>query len=89
MLLEGVLLLRPPVADYLDYKVFLDVSVNEIRWRGRLRDAPRFGAGIMEKYETRYIPVYEKHLREDEPKKKADLVVDNNDFTRVLCKMPS
>ena len=83
VLLEGVLLLCPPVCKWLDYTIFLDVSADEILRRGWLRDALHFGEGIMEKYNTRYIPVHEKHLREDAPRERANIVIDNND-----CKHP-
>lgn len=80
VLLEGVLLFRPPLLEYLDYRIFLDVSFDEILRRGRRRDAPKFGEGIMEKYVTRYIPVHKKYLSECEPQKCSDMVVDNNDY---------
>lgn len=80
VLLEGMLLFRPEVNDYLTYKIFLDVSAEEILTRGKGRDVPKFGNWIIEKYETRYIPVYLRYLSEDRPNVAADLVIDNNDF---------
>lgn len=80
VLLEGVLLFRPPLLRFLDYKIFLDISPDEMLRRARQRDVPRFGEWIMEKFVTRYIPVQQKYLAEWEPEKTSDLIVDNNDY---------
>lgn len=74
VLLEGVLLFRPPLLDYLD------ISPDEILRRGLQRDVPRFGEGIMEKFVTRYIPVQAQYLAEYDPLKFSDMVIDNNDY---------
>lgn len=80
VLLEGVLLFRPPLLDFLDYKIFLDVSREEILRRARLRDVPRFGEAIYEKFLTRYLPVQQRYVEEHAPAEQADLVIDNNDY---------
>lgn len=80
VLLEGVLLYLPPVVDYIDYRVYLDISSEEILRRGERRDVPRFGAAILEKFATRYIPVQERYMAECDPVAAADFVVDNGDF---------
>lgn len=81
VLLEGVLLFRPPLLAYLDYKIYLDIRDDEILKRGRLRDVPRFGEAIMEKFIARYIPVQHRYLQECDPRKAADIVIDNNDYS--------
>ena len=80
VLLEGVLLFREPLIEYTDYRIFVDITFDEMLRRGRIRDVPKFGEAILELYRTRYIPVYKKHLENDNPKSKADLVIDNNDY---------
>lgn len=80
VLLEGVLLFRAPLLGYLNYKVFLDITAEEMLRRGRARDVPQFGEGILEKYRQRYIPVHEKYLKQDRPKEMADIVIDNNAY---------
>lgn len=80
VLLEGVLLFRPPLMEYLDYRIFLDITTEEMLRRGRRRDVPRSGEWIMEKYVSRYIPVHQRHLEEDKPLQTADMVIDNNDY---------
>ena len=84
VLLEGVLLFRPELINYFDYKIFLDITVQEILDRGRKRDVPKAGEGIMEKYVTRYIPVHQRHLKEDRPKEVADILIDNSDYTKPV-----
>ena len=80
VLIEGVLLFRSPLIEFIDYGIFVDISFDEMLRRGEIRDVPRFGEWIMEKYRTRYIPVYKKHLDNDDPKSHADIVIDNNDY---------
>lgn len=80
VLLEGVLLFRPPLLDYLDYKIYLDISDDEILRRARERDVPRFGEAIYDKFITRYIPVQHRYVAECRPKEVSDIVVDNNDY---------
>lgn len=50
VLLEGVLLFRPPLLEFLDYKIYLDVSREEILRRARLgmcrSSAKRFTASF-------------------------------------------
>lgn len=82
VLLEGVLLYHPPLVDYIDYKVYLDISSDEILKRGEQRDVPRFGAAILEKFSTRYIPVQGRYMVECDPIGMADFVVDNNDYMK-------
>lgn len=79
VLLEGVLLFRPPILPYLDYKVYLDISTDEVLRRAEMRDVPRFGAAILEKFPSRYMPVQARYIAECDPIGASDLVIDNND----------
>lgn len=79
VLLEGMLLFRPPLLGYLDRTVYLDISADEMLRRARLRDVPRFGEGILEKFVTRYIPVQQRYMAECDPMAVSDCVIDNND----------
>lgn len=79
VLLEGVLLFRQPLMQYLDFKVYLDISFEEMLKRAQLRDVPRFGEGILEKFVTRYIPAQQRYMAECTPIAAADIVIDNND----------
>lgn len=80
VLLEGVLLFRSPLVQYLDYKIYLDITDDEILRRGRLRDVPKFGEAIMDKFLSRYIPVQHIYISECNPIEISDIVIDNNDY---------
>ena len=80
ILIEGALLLRPPILDHLDYTVYLDIAPDEMIRRGWLRDAPRFGDWIMDKYASRYIPVHQCYESDHKPKTTADILIDNTDW---------
>ena len=82
VLLEGVLLFRPPVDDYLDARVWLDISFDEVLRRARLRDVPKYGEIFMERYRTKYIPVQQKFMEEFDPKGKSDAVINNDNYNR-------
>ena len=84
VILEGVLLFRQPLLNFLDYKVFLDISVDEMLRRGAIRDVPKFGDNILNLYKSRYIPVHDRHLDEDKPKEIADIVVDNTNYLEPI-----
>ncbi|KRO23670.1 nucleoside/nucleotide kinase family protein [Pediococcus argentinicus] len=80
VLVEGMLLFKNELNQYFDYKVFLDVSGTEILKRGKQRDVPKFGLGILQKYRERYIPVYHRYLEIDKPITSAHMVIDNNNI---------
>lgn len=84
VLLEGILLNKQELAGFFDYKIFLDIPINEILKRGEQRDQPKFGSQIMALYRQRYIPVYQKYLTLDQPQKAANLVIDNRDYQHPL-----
>ena len=48
VIVEGVLLYQKGLVDLFDYKVYLDISPKEILERGKLRDVPLYGDGILE-----------------------------------------
>lgn len=79
-ILEGALLFQPQLIPYLSYRIFLDVDESEILRRGEIRDVPKSGVGILEKYKMRYLPVHRRYLAEDQPEDKANLIIDNNDY---------
>ena len=80
LLIEGVLLFRPPIAEYLDGKIFLHIDFDEVMRRAEIRDAPKYGAGFLDKYITKYIPIQKRYLREYQPEKNCDIFIDNNDY---------
>ena len=82
VILEGVLLYRSPIEDLIDFKIFLDISFNEVINRASIRDVPKYGAQFLEKYREKYIPIQQWYLEECNPKGKSDIVVDNSDYKK-------
>lgn len=80
ILLEGVLLFRTPLIEYIDEKVFIDVSLETVMKRAKQRDVPIYGEEFLQKYERKYIPVQKRYLEEYQPKKMSDFVIDNKDY---------
>lgn len=84
IILEGVLLYREPIDKYFDYRIFLDVTFEEVLKRARQRDVPMYGEAILDKYLEKYIPIQKWYLENYKPKKKSDLVIDNNDYNNPI-----
>jgi phosphoglycolate phosphatase len=82
VIVEGVLLYRPPIDGLIDYKVFLDISFDEVIRRATLRDVPKYGKDFLQKYIERYIPAQKIYLKQFLPKKKCQLIIDNNDYNK-------
>jgi phosphoglycolate phosphatase len=88
VLIEGVLLFRLPMLDYLEGKIFLDISFDEMLKRARERDVPKYGEAFMKKYEDKYIPIQKRYLKEYKPHLICDVLIDNSDYMnpRVITK---
>jgi len=86
LIMEGVFLFRPELADYWDFKIFLDVAFSTSVERAIRRDQYYLGneESIREMYQERYIPGQMLYISASNPKGRADIVVDNNDFQRPL-----
>ena len=82
MIVEGVLLYRMPLDDLFDYRIFLDVSFDEVLHRARERDVPKYGEVFLQRYTDRYIPAQKLYLDEFRPKEKCQIVINNNDFQK-------
>ncbi len=80
VLVEGVLLFRPPLDDAFDLRLFLHVPFDEVLRRVEIRDVPRYGQGIVERYHQRYIPAQQWYLDTCRPRQRADFVIDNSDW---------
>ncbi|HEX3078382.1 MAG TPA: hypothetical protein VHQ24_16115, partial [Lachnospiraceae bacterium] len=82
LLIEGVLLFREPLLSYLEGKVFLNISFEEVMSRALLRDVPKYGETFLQKYTKKYIPIQKRYLLEHNPEQNSDIVIDNEDFLK-------
>ncbi|MBN2392266.1 MAG: hypothetical protein JXR84_16175 [Anaerolineae bacterium] len=80
VLVEGVLLFRPPIDAYFDLRIFLHIPFNEVLRRAAARDVPHYGDDYLERYEFRYIPAQQWYLETHQPHIRSDFVVDNTDY---------
>lgn len=88
VIVEGVLLYRPPLSELFGYKVFLDIDFDEVLNRARERDVPKYGEEFLEKYKSRYIPAQKIYLKEYMPKESCDILIDNTDYNNPkICRL--
>jgi uridine kinase len=89
LLLDGVFLLRPELNDLWDVRVFVDVEAEVGLARGVERDlsfeAPEDRAAARERrvrvWRERYLPADDAYLRNVQPRRLADVVLDNCDVS--------
>ena len=81
LLFDGVFLLRPELEGYWDFTIFVDTAFEVTLGRAIERDVSLFGdaASVQSRYEERYIPGQRIYLEQCQPKKKAMVVVNNDD----------
>ena len=86
VIFDGVFLLRDAINSYWDIRIFLDVSFNTVIKRALERDLTYFKdqSLLLEKYNKRYIPGQQIYLEKDDPLKKADIIIDNNDYDHPI-----
>jgi uridine kinase len=80
VLVEGVLLFRPPIDAYFDLRIFLHILFDEVLRRAAARDVPNYGDDYLERYEFRYIPAQKWYLETYRPQQRSDFVIDNTDY---------
>jgi uridine kinase len=83
LLLDGVFLLRPELNDAWDLRIFLEVSLGEALRRALARDRALFGSAqaVRARYRRRYLPAQRRYLTTVQPRRIAEVVVDNHDPT--------
>lgn len=81
LLFDGVFLLRPELAAFWDFTIFVDASFEVTLARAQQRDAAYLGGveEVRKRYEQRYIPGQKLYFAECRPKERAQVVIDNND----------
>ena len=85
LVFDGIFLLRPELIKYWDFSIFVYVDFSTAITRGirRYFDVsihPSDEDSIRRKYVARYIPGQQIYLKESEPRQRADLILDNNNF---------
>ena len=82
LIFEGVMLFRPELNRYWDFKIYLDAPEDVIMQRALVRDLEQFGneENLRAKYMKRYLPGQQYHQSKNTPDKVADSVVDNTDY---------
>jgi len=81
LLFDGVFLLRPELAEFWDFSIFVEASFAVTLSRALRRDVALFRTSddVRRRYEERYIPGQKLYLEQCRPKERATVVVDNND----------
>ena len=82
LLFEGLFLFRPPINDYWDLRILLDVSADEAISRAVARDTGVIGTAeiVRKKYALRYEPAWRIYVEAESPTTKADWIIDNEDI---------
>jgi uridine kinase len=84
LIMDGIFLFRPELIKYWDLKIFLDIDFKVVTQRAikRLAEKKHIGSkeDILDKYNKRYILGQKIYLGNEEPRKKADIIIDNNNF---------
>ncbi|SNY61062.1 uridine kinase [Paractinoplanes atraurantiacus] len=80
---DGAFLQKPALAPYWDLRVYLHIEVDEVLRRGTARDQAwmESAEAAAQRYRDYYIPGELLYLAEVGPAERADVVVDNSDFT--------
>jgi uridine kinase len=86
LIFEGVFLFRSEIEHYWDLKIFVDIGFQTSIKRALERDIYLFGneEEILKRYQERYIPGQKIYFELENPKEKADIIIDNNDVTKPL-----
>lgn len=80
VILEGVLLYRQPLLPYFDYKLFIDITFEQVLERAAIRDVPKYGQQFLQRYVDKYIPIQKMYCAQHKPQQCCDMLIDNNDF---------
>jgi uridine kinase len=84
LLFDGVFLFRRELDAYWDFRILVHVGSATSVSRAIERDAGGIGEVeiVRAKYEKRYEPAWLMYDARDEPRRKADVIIDNEDFAQ-------
>jgi len=80
VILEGVLLYREPIEKFIDLKIYIDISFDEVIKRVIKRDVPLYGESMIKRYYEKYIPIQKEYIEKYKPMQKSDILIDNEDY---------
>ena len=80
VIIEGVLLYREPIDKYFDFRIYIDISFEEVIKRAIKRDSAIFGDSVVERYRSKYIPIQKLYIETCAPKDISNVVIDNEDY---------
>lgn len=79
IILEGILLFRPPYADKFDVKIWVECPFDVALERALHRNQENLDIdAVTRKYQRIYHPAQRIHLNEDDPVGRADIVIVND-----------
>ncbi len=88
LIFDGIFLFKPELAEYWDFKIFLDVpfGITVKRAFKRIKDKKYLHskADILNKYKKRYVPGQKIYIKNVNPKEKTDIVINNTDFNNPI-----
>jgi uridine kinase len=88
LVVDGVFAFRPEYDEFWDFRIWIDVPEAVSRERGITRDTGLEGQDeAVRLYDTRYRVGEQLYLREVQPQRRADIVIDNTevDEPRVIA----
>ena len=86
VLVEGRFLFRKKLNDYFDYKIFLNISFDEMIKRAETIDMPRIGnrKDVMERFEKKCVLAQKYYIDQCDPVGRADFVIDATDLGNLV-----
>ena len=79
IVLEGIFLFKQEYVEHFDLKIWLECSFETALARAFARRQEQLSAAeTIHAYETIYFPAQRLHFRQDHPREKADLVLNND-----------
>lgn len=82
LIVDGVFAFRPEINDYWDFRVWLEVDAELSVQRGADRDQDWAGSEAEAIHRNRYLVAERIYLKEAEPLKSVDVLIDNSVFAR-------
>lgn len=81
LLLDGTFAFRPELNDFWDYRILVDISLEEARRRGIARDIHQGSqADILKLFDERFHPAQRRYQATVNPHTLADVIVDNTNL---------